>query len=134
MSLVKSRSATACRVLALLVFLAGIAILLVVFDTAWHLFSAPVRDLPLPVKPNATPPPAANIGIALAAFARQLLWLGLMTIVGSLIAEKGIRLYFSAPGATAEPSAPSSSPRNGHAAAPAGMRVPEPQTQEPPVS
>jgi len=96
------------RVLAFLVFLLGIGLLCLVFGQAWALFHAPVSQLPLPVPPGATPPPAANIGLALADFARQLLLLILMTVAGSLVAGKGIQLYFSAHSAlsTTPPPAP----------------------------
>lgn len=82
------------RLLALVVFLLGIGLLCAVFSLAWSLFQSPVPNLNLPVKPGATTPPAANIGAALTAFVRQLLLLAVMTIAGSVIAGKGIHLYF----------------------------------------
>ncbi len=90
------RSDLSARVLAFAVFLLGIGLLCLVFGQAWALFHAPVPQLPLPVAPGAAPPPAANIGLALADFARKLLLLVLMTVAGSLVASKGIQLYFSA--------------------------------------
>ncbi len=82
------------RLLALVVFLLGIGLLCAVFSLAWSLFQSPVPNLNLPVKPGAATPPAANIGVALTAFVRQLLLLAVMTIAGSVIAGKGIHLYF----------------------------------------
>jgi len=84
------------RILAFAVFLLGIGLLCLVFGQAWALFHAPVAQLPLPIAPGAPAPPAANIGLALAGFARQLLLLIVMTVAGSLVAGKGIQLYFSA--------------------------------------
>ena len=83
------------RLVALLVFLAGIAILVFVFVAALHLFQSPVPGLEPLQTPGAAPPPAANIGMSLAAFVRQLLLLGLMTLAGSLLANKGAHLYLS---------------------------------------
>ena len=83
------------RLVALLVFLAGIAILVFVFVTALHLFQSPVPGLEPLQTPGAAPPPAANIGTSLAAFLRQLLLLGLMTLAGSLLANKGAHLYLN---------------------------------------
>ncbi len=83
------------RLIALLVFLAGIAILVFVFVTALHLFQSPVPGLEPLQAPGAAPPPAVNIGTSLAAFARQLLLLGVMTLAGSLLANKGAHLYLS---------------------------------------
>lgn len=82
------------RLLALVVFLLGIGLLCAVFSLAWTLFQSPVPNLNLPVKPGAITPPAANIGAALTAFVQKLLLLAVMTIAGSVIAGKGIHLYF----------------------------------------
>ncbi len=85
-----------CRLVALLVFLLGVGILLFVFVTALHLFHAPVPGLEPLQTPSVPPPAAANIGVSLAGFARELLLLGVMTLAGSLLANKGAHLYFSA--------------------------------------
>ena len=85
-----------CRLVALLVFLLGIGVLVFVFAAALHLFQAPVPGLEPLQTPGAPPPAAANIGLSLAGFARELLLLGVMTLAGSLLANKGVHLYFSA--------------------------------------
>ena len=82
------------RLLALLVFLTGVGMLVFVFVTALHLFQSPVPGLEPLHTPGAPPPPAANIGTALADFARRLLLLMVMTLAGSLLASKGAHLYF----------------------------------------
>lgn len=82
------------RLVALLVFLIGVAMLVFVFVTALHLFQAPVPGLDLPLGAGMPPPPAVNIGAAMAVFVRSLLLLGVMTLAGSLIAGKGAHLYF----------------------------------------
>ena len=79
-----------------LTFLAGIAMLGLVFFLAYHLFTQPVPGLNLAIPPSGTPPPAANIGLALTAFFERLLLLALLTLVGSLVASKGIHLVFTA--------------------------------------
>lgn len=84
------------RILGFTVFLVGIALLCLVFSAAWALFRAPVAGLELPVAAGAAAPPAAGIGIALTAFVRQLLLLAVMIVSGSLVAGKGIQLYFTA--------------------------------------
>ncbi len=94
------------RALACVVFLLGIGLLCAVFALAWGLFHAPVPGLNLSASPAAVPPPAASIGAALTAFLRQLLLLALMTVAGSIVAGKGVHLYFSAlPTRTETPSA-----------------------------
>ena len=94
------------RVLAFAVFLLGIGLLCLVFGQAWALFHAPIAHLALPVAPGASAPPVANIGAALADFGRQLLLLVVMTVAGSVVAGKGIQLYFSAQAALSNPSPP----------------------------
>ena len=84
-----------CRLVALLVFLLGISMLVFVFVSALHLFQSPVSGLEPLQTPGAVPPAAANIGVSLAGFARELLLLGVMTLAGSLLASKGAHLYFS---------------------------------------
>ena len=95
MSVSPPRTDLTGRLVALLVFLAGIAILVFVFVTALHLFQSPVPGLEPLQTAGAPPPPAVNIGTSLAAFARQLLLLGVMTLAGSLLANKGAHLYLS---------------------------------------
>lgn len=102
------------RLLALLVFLAGVGILVFVFVIALHLFQSPVPGLEPLQTAGAAPPPAANIGTALADFARRLLLLGVMTLIGSLLASRGAHLYF---GLAATPQSPEAT---GAAEEPAG--------------
>lgn len=95
------------RILAFLVFLLGVGLLCLVFWLAWSLFRSPVPGLELPVKAGTAAPPAVGIGVALTAFVRQILLLALMTLAGSLIAGKGVHLYYSAshgPGSHGTPS------------------------------
>lgn len=91
-----SHADLSCRLVALLVFLSGAGMLVFVFIAALHLFHAPVAGLEPLQTPGAPPPAAANIGMSLAGLARELLLLGMMTLAGSLLANKGAHLYFSA--------------------------------------
>jgi len=82
------------RILATVIILVGVGILFFVFTTALHLFSQPITGLGLPAKPHADTPSAAGIGAAFAVFGQQVLLLTVMTVAGSLIASKGIHLYY----------------------------------------
>ena len=86
------------RIIGMLVFLAGVAALGFVFSIAYKLFSAPPETaLGLTFKNNPkTDPTAAAIGTQFGALLLRLGYLFLMSIAGSLIANKGINLYFSA--------------------------------------
>ena len=85
------------RILGVLVFLAGISLLVFVFKTAHTMFTSNTMGLQLAA------PKGAQAGIATAAlgvsaiklFIRIILLL-LMAFVGSLISSKGISLYFAA--------------------------------------
>ncbi len=131
MSRVSPQSDLPGRLLALLVFLTGVGMLVFVFVTALHLFQSPVPGLALPVAAGTTAPPAANIGAALAQFVRDLLLLGVMTLVGSLLASKGAHLYFGTvyPPAETRTEAPV---KNGLGGRPTPS-VEETKTAEPPV-
>ena len=90
-----SHADLSCRLVALLVFLLGIGMLVFVFVAALHLFQSPVPGLEPLQTPGAAPPAAASIGLSLAGFVRELLLLGVMTLAGSVLASKGVHLYFS---------------------------------------
>jgi len=101
------------RLVALLVFLIGVAMLVFVFVTALHLFQSPVPGLDLPIQAGTAPRPAVNIGAAMAVFTRSLLLLGVMTLAGSLLASKGAHLYFGTVYPPIESAASASAGKNG---------------------
>ena len=119
------------RITGIITFVAGIAMLLLVFSLAYHLFTQPVPGLTLSAPPRGVPPPAANIGLALSGFLEKLLLLVMLTVVGSLVASKGIHLVFAAAhGHGTEGTAPAS--RNGVAALPAVTPSEAPSAPPPP--
>ena len=89
-------------VLGILVFLGGIALLVLVFTTARTLFGE--APPPPPVTPPVTgaaasadtPSAIPALGQSLMDFAKRLLLLLLMCIAGSVIASRGIELFFKA--------------------------------------
>lgn len=92
------------RILGIMVFLVGIAILAFVFAIAYGFFTSPSAGIDIPSKPTAVGAPTTQLGAsALRMFAR-ILSLTVMCIVGSLVASKGIHLYFRAGGKTADES------------------------------
>ena len=113
-----ARHDPSCRFVGLLTFFGGVAMLALVFSLAYHLFTQPVPGLNLSDPPQAVPPPAVNIGIALSSFLVKLLLLALLTIVGSLVASKGIHLVFAAAHGAGIETAPAAS-KNGTSTLPA---------------
>jgi hypothetical protein len=105
--------------LGILVFLGGIVILVFVFLTAHTLFETPLPPLPtVPPSGSAAAADTSNtasaatvIGQSLLDFAKRLLLLLLMCIAGSVIASRGIELFFKA--CAAVPPAPGSKPASG---------------------
>lgn len=100
------------RAVGLIAFLFGIAMLAAVFVLAYHLFTQPVPHLGLANPPHGTPPPAASIGLSLAAFFERLLLLALLTIVGSVVAGRGVHLCFAAHGPHSSDSPEATDPKN----------------------
>ncbi len=117
-------------VTGIITFIAGIGMLALVFSLAYHLFTQPVPGLNLSSPPKGVPPPAASIGVALSAFLVKLLLLAMLTIVGSLVASKGIHLVFAA-AHTHGPDGSGHSEKNGTGALPAAA-LPETQLAPPP--
>ena len=111
------------RAVGLLAFLVGIAMLAAVFVLAYHLFTQPVPHLGLTNPPHGTPPPAASIGLSLAAFFERLLLLALLTIVGSVVAGRGVHLCFAAHGPHMPPSEASTSPASPSQTGPVALTV-----------
>ena len=98
------------RILGMLVFLAGIAILVVVFVMAYHFFVSPGSDIQIAAQPGSREAPTTQLGASALRMLARILALIVMAIVGSLIASKGIHLYFRASGRGAAPSPPASEP------------------------
>ena len=86
------------RIVGMLVFLLGVVSLLFVFFWAYKLFNAsPVQALGLNFTGDPKrDPPLQKIGVQFAWLLIKFLALFIMSIAGSLIANKGINLYFSA--------------------------------------
>jgi hypothetical protein len=100
----KARPDLFARVVGFLVFALGIAIIVGVLYLAFEMWKDPnlgIREVALPPAASTpatgpTGPTATDIGIG---FGRLILRIGLLflgSISGSLIANKGIKLYFSA--------------------------------------
>jgi hypothetical protein len=85
------------RIIGMLVFLLGVGMLVLVFKVGYDLFAQKPSSV-LGLKFTGDPkkdPAAAQIGAHFGSMLFQLGYLFLMSIAGSLIAQKGINLYFS---------------------------------------
>ena len=91
----KLRADLPVRILSIVVFLLGIGLLLAVFALAWRLFTSPVPGLGLPIAAGSPAPAPAAIGAAIFTFVKQIVFMAIMIISGSLIAGRGIHLYFT---------------------------------------
>ena len=106
------------RIVGLLVFLAGVGLLAWVFVMANRLFHAPAPPLPAVPPPNTAnpgPSPFLAIGAGFSDLLQRLLLLLLMSVAGSVIASKGVQLYFAArpltlPADTPPPAGPTVAP------------------------
>jgi hypothetical protein len=84
--------------LGMLVFLGGIALLLVTFRLAYQLFSVPPSNA-IGAQPKQVLDPTL-VGNNLTVLVLRVLLLLIMGIVGSLVANKGILLYTHSRAAT----------------------------------
>ncbi len=85
------------RLIGMLVFALGVALLVVVFYIAYGLFNTP-PSAALGLKFTGDPkrdPSATMIGSQFVWLLLRVAYLFIMSISGSLIANKGINLYFS---------------------------------------
>lgn len=95
------------RILGIVVFVVGIAVLVVTFIQAYRLFTTP-EALLIPAPTDANEDAAApGLGINALVLLRQIGLLFIMALVGSLVASRGIQLYFRGTPGDAEPKAQS---------------------------
>lgn len=81
------------RIVGMLVFLSGVGILIFVFARSYSLFTAPVHGVNLAQNAPSLPPTSANLSGAALTLLVQIGLLFIMTLVGSLIAARGVQLY-----------------------------------------
>jgi hypothetical protein len=84
--------------IGMVVFLAGVGLLALVFSLAYNLFTTPPATA-LGLNFTGDPkkdPTFAVIGTQFAGLLIRIGYLAVMSVVGSMVANKGINLYFSA--------------------------------------
>jgi hypothetical protein len=96
-----NRSDLIGRIIGMLVFLVGVGLLMLVFYIAYGLFTKPAAQalgliLTGDPKKDAVTLNYVNLGVQFGTLLIRLLCLFIMSIASSLIANKGINLYFSA--------------------------------------
>jgi drug/metabolite transporter (DMT)-like permease len=81
------------RVIGILVFLGGIAMLVLAFVLAYNAFNRPDMIIPADALKHT---PAPNPTVVYLTMALRLILLFVMGYIGSLIAARGAQLFFSA--------------------------------------
>jgi hypothetical protein len=84
------------RIIGMVVFLGGIGLLAFVFATAYSWFSTPSAALPTAPAPGSNAPATVQLGKSAFVLLEKIALLIVMTIVGSLLAGRGVQLYFAA--------------------------------------
>lgn len=79
------------RVLGIVVFVLGIAILIFVFGLAYSMFTAPASEV-FGGSPDS-PATVTSLGTSIALMVVRIGLLFVMTLAGSLVAARGIGLY-----------------------------------------
>jgi hypothetical protein len=86
------------RIIGMLVFLAGVAILVFVFVAAYRYFDSNTIVLKPTVPASAAQTTANRLGESVVLLMARIALLIVMAIAGSQIAGRGIQLYFAAVG------------------------------------
>jgi uncharacterized membrane protein len=92
------------RTMAVLVFLAGIGLLLLVFYWSFRLFQVPPNQL-FQSTHSGGKPDLQSILSGLMVSLRGILLLALMAVVGGMIANRGVQLYLTVRTGEAQPAA-----------------------------
>lgn len=86
------------RVMGIIVFLGGVGLLVFVFILAYDFFTADSIVIPT-APPNGEAPSAATvIGQSAVQMIIKIALLVVMALVGSMLANKGVNLYFASAG------------------------------------
>ena len=88
------------RVIGMIVFALGIAILFFVLYSAYQMFALPAAELFHP-NGNTGPLTAVGLGTTVAWILLKIVMLFVMTLASSIIASKGIQLYLGCSSAQA---------------------------------
>ncbi|MGO8670316.1 MAG: hypothetical protein ACLQVD_02965 [Capsulimonadaceae bacterium] len=110
----KTHSDLLGRLTGIVILLAGVGLLGMVFTYANHLFHSPIAGLSS--IDRSQPPTAQAVGGAVGQFLGQIVLLGLMTAIASVIAGKGVDMYFAAnhtPPRTERHDAPAAETKHG---------------------
>ena len=86
------------RIVGMLVFLAGIGILVFVFIAAYQYFNSNAIILKPSAPATATTPATTRLGESAVLLFGRIALLIVMAIAGSQVASRGIQLYFAATG------------------------------------
>ncbi|MEN6356026.1 MAG: hypothetical protein ABFD83_02965 [Armatimonadota bacterium] len=86
------------RIIGMLVFLAGVAILVFVFIAAYRYFNSNAIILKPTVPVSATQTTTNRLGESVVLLMGRICLLIVMAIAGSQVASRGIQLYFAATG------------------------------------
>ena len=86
------------RVMGIIVFLGGVGLLVFVFVLAYDFFTTDSIVIPLP-PPNSQAPSATTIiGQSALQMIIKIALLVVMALIGSMLASRGINLYFASSG------------------------------------
>ncbi|MCE5200491.1 MAG: hypothetical protein ABFD54_14000 [Armatimonadota bacterium] len=84
------------RVMGMAIFIAGVGILVFVFVMSYLYFTSNPVGVPASAKPGVGPSAAGQLGASAVAMFGRIALLIVMAITGSIIAARGIQLYFAA--------------------------------------
>ncbi len=89
------KSDIAARIVGMIVFISGIALLVIVFGIAFKFFSAESNAMQASVNNTTAAPVTAKLGQSALSLIIRIGLLIVMALVGSLLASRGIQFYFA---------------------------------------
>ena len=84
------------RLVGIFVFLCGVGLLVFVFWMTYSFFHAPLSQLPTAPAHGSTEPASSQLGKSALELLVRIGLLVVMTIIGSVMASRGVQLYFAA--------------------------------------
>ena len=84
------------RLVGIFVFLCGVGLLVFVFSMTYSFFHAPLSQLPTAPARGSTETASSQLGRSALALLARIGMLVVMTIIGSVMASRGVQLYFAA--------------------------------------
>ncbi len=94
------------RIIGMAVFMGGVGLLAFVFLTAYHWFTTPSAAIATSPNPTTSASTVSQLGKSVVVMLEKIALLVVMTIAASLVASRGVQLYFASANVKPPPITP----------------------------